>query len=568
MRIVGVALLSAWMIAWWAAPHGERARTTTLVGGVSIAGGERPAVAWLELKHGQPNQAGTVHAAWLDESGAVLDHLSVYAGSDAVTFRLADAGGGRFVLAAEYRNAQGRWFEFHRFGTGARDRPEDLKASFDASAWNVVAAGDELVLTEEVVGETVLHVLSVAGKWTQPTAPGDVLVGAGDGHVITYTVGARQDEVMSLARDGAWRTDVTDHPSCITMKSPAAALALDAACNADPACLATQTARRWEPHAAATVLSVVPLRGGYARLSRYNLDASCIDGLRDGKRFTIRDLSLKGYAAPRLSVEDGRLVVYDSTDGKGRRRIIDADGSGATRDLAIDSHGFDEGLRYRLVAPGGTGAITALATRTVGDETQVAIERFPLAGGRPSQRMLAPARNYHPDHRPQLTRLAIVPLLALALAALGAFRLRRRFSRLVVVPANAPLPEGRVTIEAALATDADAPTGGLRLRRGHGGMTLFIEGAEILRGSEVRPRDQPRGDAVDVASGAPVVASGTVHLGSAFRGEDTLRAGPGDFVLVGCTLAEARRRLSARFASSLSLLVAAATMIGYLVTAP
>src|SRR5579883_2008536 len=112
MRLVGIALLTAWLLAWAAAPQ------SSLLGGVAAAGGDRAAVAWLELRHepGAPAPSGALHVATVDEAGRVAPRLAIGVGADAVAFRLADAGEGRFVLAAEYRNPARRWFEVHRIG--------------------------------------------------------------------------------------------------------------------------------------------------------------------------------------------------------------------------------------------------------------------------------------------------------------------------------------------------------------------------------------------------------------------------------------------------------------------
>src|SRR5207244_10625826 len=97
MRLVGLVLFSAWLLAWWVTPHGEPARATSMVGGVAIAGGDRAAVAWLELPSWR-RDGGQLHVALVDEDNRVREVVSRPAGAES-HYRLADAGGGRFVLA-------------------------------------------------------------------------------------------------------------------------------------------------------------------------------------------------------------------------------------------------------------------------------------------------------------------------------------------------------------------------------------------------------------------------------------------------------------------------------------
>src|SRR5438105_2221319 len=118
MRLVGIALLSAWLLAWWGSPHGEPARQASIVGAVAVAGGDRAAVAWLELRHGIPGESGRLHVALVDEDGRVAPRLQMSIGPDAAGFRLVDAGDGGFVLATELRRQDSRWFELYRFDRG------------------------------------------------------------------------------------------------------------------------------------------------------------------------------------------------------------------------------------------------------------------------------------------------------------------------------------------------------------------------------------------------------------------------------------------------------------------
>jgi hypothetical protein len=127
---------------------------------------------------------------------------------------------------------------------------------------------------------------------------------------------------------------------------------------------------------------------------------------------------------------------------------------------------------------------------------------------------------------------------------------------------GASFAPGRAVVEGELESGAETPSGGLRIVcRGGQRMSVFVEGAEVLRASEVRPRSQPRGDAVDVASGATVVATGIVESGGVYRADATLRARHGDLVLVGCSLAEARHRLGRRFFGTLVLFGGAASLV-------
>jgi hypothetical protein len=165
-----------------------------------------------------------------------------------------------------------------------------------------------------------------------------------------------------------------------------------------------------------------------------------------------------------------------------------------------------------------------------------------------------------PDWRPALRALAVLPLFVLLLGLLGPLRLLRRLRQLAPT-GNGALREGREVVEGTLAANADSPHSGLRLVAGSAEVTLVVDGAEVLRASEVRPRDEPRGDAVDVAAGAPVVASGTIEMGSLYRVAATLRAGAGDLVIAGCTLAEAQQLVATRLATAFALLAIAGTTV-------
>ena len=556
MRLVGLALLAAWLMAWAVSPHGEVARQTSIVGAVACAGGDRAAAAWLELRHGALD--GALHVVTVDEDGKVAEQLRLPAGPDAIGFRLTDAGAGRFVLSTEHRGASGGFVDFHRFGAGSDDVPPRLYGSATeldesgrpvrASEWQVAASGDELVAIESFAGQPIgVHVLGSDGAWdAKPVSGGRLLVGAGGGHAVVYREDSRgpAELYVSPRRPGEWRAEVS-RPACFS-----------------------------DGGAASLVTSVVGLRGGYARLSRLGA-VGCVDGIRDGQPFAFRDIPLAGIGAARLSVDDaGALSIHEEQDAAQitQRRVILPERPGGA--FVIDPRTVHSDLRtgsvrYRLFGGAGRLGVTTLATRVTDGETQVVLERNGLGDAR----VLAPMRRFQPDHRPALRTLALAPLLCLLFAAMGAWRRFSQVRRLVPLPQGEPLggssgtrasdrvTPDRVTVEGQLTVDAEAPAGGLRIRRGGTMLTVFIEGAEVLRASDVRPRSQPRGDAVDVASGATVVATGVLDQGALYRDEATLRARHGDLVLVGCTLDEARTRLARTLVASVALLTVAASMI-------
>jgi len=561
MRLVGTALFTAWLLAWGAAPKGELARATTAVGGLAIAGADDVAVAWLEVAHARPRGSETLHVATVDRGGQLLPRFNLD-GHDDVAYRLTESGPARFALVSEHRTRLDRYFEFRRFGRGTADRPPDLRATFNASTWEVAAAGDQLTLVEEdLSGETAVHVLDEDGRWLPSQAAGRTLLGSGGGSVIRYEVGRHADRVVvSPAGESPWVMEVS-HPRC-TLPSSAAASA--GPTGGEPALASGAAAISADEHE--RTLSVVGLPGGYGRMARLGRWL-CVDGIRSGSYFRLDPVPIGDVVDPRLVADaDARLSISDANDGKGALFLRRLEG------VAPGASPFVWGPRPRTVPGGevlrgysifhvGASGGAALITRASAGETRVLLERFPLpdghsevsAGGGSGELLLGPARHYLPDHRPLLRVLAVAPLGVLAMALLGAVGLVRRLRRVTPPSAAAPLGEGPVAIEAQLATDAEAPTGALRLRRGGHTMLLFIEGAEVIRASDVRPRSEPRGDAVDVASGAPVLATGRFRRGAVFRGEDSLHAGGGDLVLVGCTLAEARARLAVRLGLSAAL---------------
>lgn len=552
MRLVGMALLAAWLMAWAVSPHGEVARPTSIVGAVACAGGDRAAAAWLELRHGAVD--GTLHVVTVDEADRVAERLRLPAGVDATGFKLTDAGQGRFVLATEHRGPMGGFVEFHRFGIGGGDdappRIHGAAADLDENGrltrgleWQVAAAGAELVVLVTVDGKAIgLHVLNSSGDWDAERLDGErVLIGAGGGHAVIYREGVEGVRGATLnvspRQPGEWVAEV-----------------------GRPACLAGGDG-------GSTVTSVVGLRGGYARLSRRGA-VGCVDGIRDGKSFSYRDVPLAGIGAARLSVDEaGGLSVHEEQDAAQitQRRVILPEQPGAA--ILVDPRTVHSdlrvgGVRYRLFAGAGRLGVTTLATRVTDGETQVVLER----NGFGDARVLAPMRRYQPDHRPALRALSLAPILLLVLAAFGTWKRWAQVRRLTPLPADVPFGDGQVTVEGELAVDAEAPAGGLRLRRGRSGLTLFIEGADVLRASDVRPRSQPRGDAVDVASGATVVATGVVDPGALYRDEATMRARSGDLVLVGCTLEEARTRIARSLLGSIALVCFASSLILALTT--
>lgn len=562
MRLVGISLLAAWWVAWAAAPHGEPARQTSIVGAVAVAGGDDAAVAWLELRHGAVD--GTLHLVLVDADGRARSHRQLTAGADATAFRLADAGGREFVLATEHRTAGMRTVTVHRFSgdgdgvlqplrDGADQRAPSWSGESEPGDFQVVAAGDEVgvaMFASRAEGTPTVHLLGTDGAWTSPAHPSDrMLIGAGAGHVVTY---AEQSDhtaevVLAPGRASEQRMLVA-RPSC------------------------------FGDGRAPTVTSVVALRGGYARLSRRGTDG-CVDGIRDGRPFAYREVPLAGIAAARLQLDgEGALSVHEEQDAQvAERRVILPDQPGGIYRVQIVGADSGPEVRYRLFGGVGKGGVTALATRATADETQVVLERMHEGGALPAlwgappthwagdehPQVLAPQRRFQPDHRPILRVLGGLPVLLLALSVLSAARLRRRLRMMKPgVATGASLVAGHAVVEGELASGADAPSSGLRMVcRGGQRMTLFVEGAEVLRASEVRPRSQPRGDAVDVASGAVVVATGMVEPGGVYRADATLRARGGDLVLVGCSLAEARDRLSRRFCGALILFGSAATLV-------
>ena len=547
MRLVGLALLAAWWMAWAVSPHGEAARATSIVGAVAVAGGDHAAAAWLELRHGE--KSGTLHVATVEDGGVVEERLRLPAGADATGFKLVGAGEGRFVLATEHHApsvllAGGGWLEFSRFGPDGDDTPPRIDGQLvglgpdqpaPLLAWRLAAAGDELVAVESGGSASIVWVLGAEAKWRPTRTDQRVLVGAGGGHVVVYTERGDGGEVqVGPGRAGEWTAEVGP-PPCFAGDDP--------------------------EERAPMVTSVVGLPGGFARLARRG-PVGCVDGIRDGATFAYQHVPLIGIGAARLAVaDDGALYVHEEQEAAQldqRRIVLPARPGGA---FSLDARIVPAaepftGVRYRLFGGAGRLGVTTLAQRVVGGDTQVVLER-----GDAAPVSLAPERSFQPDYRPVLRPLAALPLALLLFSAVGAWRRHARVRRLAPLPAGVPLPTGRVAVEGELALDAEAPAGGLRVRRGRSLLTVFVEGAEVLRASDVRPRSQPRGDAVDVASGATVVAGGVVDPGVLYRREATLRARTGDFVLVGCTLAEARARIARRLASSAALLAAAIALI-------
>jgi hypothetical protein len=156
------------------------------------------------------------------------------------------------------------------------------------------------------------------------------------------------------------------------------------------------------------------------------------------------------------------------------------------------------------------------------------------------------------------------------MAFVDGLRLRLRLRQLRPVPVEALQSPGGgpITLQGTLMVEGDAPTvsgpkdmtgagplNSLRLRCGRHLVTVFVEGARILRASQFRSAGQPRGDAVDVAAGAAVVASGRLEQGTLYRDETRLRAGRADVVVVGCGIAEARAFVGRTLAATAGLLV-------------
>jgi hypothetical protein len=545
-------------VAWAAAPHGEPARQTSIVGAVAVAGGDESAVAWLELKHGAAD--GTLHLVMVDGEGRMRSHRQLTAGADATAFRLADAGQRVFVLATEHRTPAQRTITVHRFVGDGDELLQPLTDAYqprwqetEPGDFQVAAGGDEVAVAmfaARTDAAPAVHLLGRDGAWVVPTRLAErTLIGAGAGHVVTYAEQSDHTaEVVLAPGRAAEQRMLVARPSCFGDGRPP------------------------------TVTSVVALRGGYARLSRRG-NEGCIDGIRDGRPFAYRDVPLAGIAAARLQLDDGGgISVREEQDAQveQRRVILPEQPGGAYRVQIVGGQSGPE-VRYRLFGGVGRQGVTALATRATAEETQVVLERMregealPALRGAPSARwasddhpqVLAPQRHFQPDHRPILRALGALPLALLALSLLGAARLRRRVRRMRPgTTLGASFAPGRAVVEGELESGAETPSGGLRIVcRGGQRMSVFVEGAEVLRASEVRPRSQPRGDAVDVASGATVVATGIVESGGVYRADATLRARHGDLVLVGCSLAEARHRLGRRFFGTLVLFGGAASLV-------
>ena len=533
MRLVAVALLAGWMVAWSAAPHGEAARSTSVVGAVAIAGSDTVAVAWIELR-GRPH-IEALHVAIVDDHNAIRDAWELPVEEGATSFQLADAGGGRFVLATERRSLGWRAFDVNLLAHGSRDPLPSFYSARDGRAWQLAAAGTEIAIVEELpTGANVFTPTRALNEWRVRTSAGRVLLGTGGGHVVRY----EEDVDNSVTLSTSEQTIPLARATC-TSKLPA------------------------------EVTSVVGLRGGYARLARHGADG-CVEGIADGRPFVHRSIPLAGFRDPRLAVEaDGTLTIHDAQDARTieRRVILPRDVTGGApvtiEATSINEAIADDGVRYRLFAGEGRLGMTDVATRASRNDIEVVLERQ----GPGTATVLAPEPSFEADHRPVLRPLALLPLLAfvlaLAFAILRLVRLRRLTPRDVEKDG---LGSGAVTLAGTLVADADAPRGALRVRVGHKLVTVFVEGAAVLRASDVRARTQPRGDAVDVAAGAPVVARGTLVAGDVYRDEPTLRARTGDLLLVGCTIAEARAQATRAVVAALITLAAVTTVIGTVIT--
>lgn len=616
MRAVGVALFASWLIAWGLSPKGEPARPTSTVGGLAIAGSDDVAVAWLEVSHARPRSSEVLHVATIDPAGRVTPRIHLD-GHDDVAYRLAESAPGRFLLVSEHRTRLDRWFEVRTFASRAAEgavasdphrlpaRLPDLRATFNASSWEVAASGGRLALVEEELGGgTSVHMLDGHGDWAAAESVGRTLVASGHGSLVRYEVGRRDDLVEITPESGSPWVMRISHPRCAPPRGGEASEGEGPAEGARAAGSTRPIDRSlvppMPPAAPAAndgrerVLSVTGLPGGYARMARLGRWL-CVDGMRAGRYFRLDPVPLGEVVDPRLTSDaDARLFLLDGNDGKGAlfTRQLEFLPTGASpygwarRPLTLPGSDGVRGYAIFQVTPAG-GA--ALVTRAVAGQTQVLLDRFqpgdlqpavrgPLCTQSPSKSavrgasataatpspraaseiLLGPPQRMLPDRRPLLRWLALLPLLALAAALARSLRLLSRLRALAPGPSHGPLPEGRAVVAASLALDADAPAGALRLRRAGQSLLLFIDqGAEVLRASDVRPRSEPRGDAVDVASGAPVLATGVVARGAAFRGQDSLRAGDGDLVLVGCTLGEARARVATRVAASGALLACA-----------
>src|SRR5262245_7929483 len=102
---------------------------------------------------------------------------------------------------------------------------------------------------------------------------------------------------------------------------------------------------------------------------------------------------------------------------------------------------------------------------------------------------------------------------------MAALWLALRLHRLSPLSSEAPLAPGQRIVEGTLSVEAWAPAGILRLHRGDHALRLVLDGAHVVRASQLRPRSEPGGDVVDMALGASVVASGRLEPGALLRGE-------------------------------------------------
>jgi hypothetical protein len=538
------------------------------VAAVACAGGDTAAAAWLEGRRG--GAAGDLlHAVIVDEQGRIGDRLELVAEPDATEFRLVEVGGGRFVLAVEHRDPRQHWYELHRFGAGRHEVLPSIQAALESDGWQLAAAGEELVLTDQVKkhrivmdddgaeagdevvladqirGETVARTLGPDGAWQVITAD-RILVGAGDGHVVRYEVRRRSAHlVVGPMRLGGWTADL-GRGRCGFMP--------------------------------ATAISVVGLRGGYARLLRHGASA-CVEGIRDGAPFETPDMEISDFHYPRLVADrEGGLSIHEAQEAQlTQRRWLVPQVKGQKPELVITQihpRLAANSVGYRLYAGEGKLGVTDVATRVGRDE--VMLERQGVG----QATALGPVRHFEPDYRPLLRRLGLLPLLCLLMSAAEALRLRQRLRQLRPVPVEALVTPGGgpITLQGTLMVEGDAPTmtgpkttsgaaplNSLRLRCGRHLVTVFVEGARILRASQIRPLGQPRGDAVDVAAGAAVVASGRIEQGTLYRDETRLRAGRDDLVVVGCGLAEAQA-FAGRVLRSALVLLAGATGIVLLVS--
>ncbi len=529
-KLATLTLVALWMAAWEWLPHGEMVRSPSIVGGVACAGGDEAAVAWLELRH--HSHAGLLHVRTFAPDNRIEQEFELLVEPEVQSFRIADAGGGRFVLALESTVTAGRALQLYRFGRGqgrfAKEELPPLLLASTESSWQLAAAGDETVVAEELPETTQVSILDGDGSWQPPRErSGRTLIGAGGGHTVLYReLDAHSAELeVALDRPGGWRGQVS-RPVCAR-----------------------------GGNTAPTVRSVVGLRGGYARLAMGPGEA-CVDGIRDGRPFAYRRVPVPPMAAPELLVDSaGHLAVVEAATALLQRRTVtlpEQPGGDYRIDETAVAHVLDRSnVRYRLFGGIGQHGATALATYATAEATEVVFERHGGSGGKATAEVLGPGWTHQPDERPLLRYLAAMLLGLIALGAAATWRTARRLAR--IAPTQ-HLTEGLpIAIEGQLGAEADGPSGALRIEHPAGPLTLFVEGATVLRASTVRPRSAPRGDAVDVARAAPIVATGTVEAGDVYRGETHLRARPGDLVIVGCTLAEARALVRGRLHSSLVL---------------